>query len=203
MMIAALVVFGFTAVLPLVLARAPIGHRTVANVAAAAATPIALGVVALLALPADRAHGAAAVITHCLAVLTAITGGTLLVRGALLLGGIEPWQLDSPPPPNPADPALPAPPGQPGDAQPPPDPTPPDPTPLRGGRVIGYLERIAVVAALGLRWPEAIAIVLAVKGLGRYPELREPGAAEQFIIGTLASVLWAAAAAGTGYLLLH
>ena len=60
-----------------------------------------------------------------------------------------------------------------------------------------------MVAALGLRWPEAIAIVLAVKGLGRYPELREPGAAEQFIIGTLASVLWAAAVAGTGYLLLH
>jgi hypothetical protein len=79
----------------------------------------------------------------------------------------------------------------------------PVPTPLRGGRVIGYLERIVVVAALSLQWPEAIAIVLAVKGLGRYPELREPGAAEQFIIGTLASVLWAAAAAGAAYLLVH
>jgi hypothetical protein len=189
MMIAALVVFGVTAVLPLAIARVPIGHRTAANVAAAAATPVALGVVALLALPADRADGAAAVVTHCLTVLTAITGGTLLVRGALLLGGIEPWQLDAPP----ADPASPA---DPAGAQ-------PAPTPLRGGRVIGYLERIAVVATLALRWPEAIAIVLAVKGLGRYPELREPGAAEQFIIGTLASVLWAAAAAGTGYLLLH
>jgi hypothetical protein len=45
--------------------------------------------------------------------------------------------------------------------------------------------------------------VLAVKGLGRYPELRaahRPGLAERFIIGTLVSVLWAAlcAYAATG-----
>ncbi|ETD31898.1 hypothetical protein [Williamsia sp. D3] len=190
MIVAALVLLGVTAVLPLILAAAPIGHRTGPNLIAAVATPLALGGVAVLALLADRASGAAAVITHCLTVLAAVTGGTLLVRGALLLGGIEPWQLDTrPPEPETA--------GS-GDV-----PEPPAPTPLRGGRVIGYLERIAVVAALGLRWPEAIAIVLAVKGLGRYPELREPGAAEQFIIGTLASVLWAAAVAGTGYLLLH
>ncbi|WP_030163021.1 MULTISPECIES: hypothetical protein [Actinomycetes] len=189
MIIAALVLLGVTAVLPLILAAAPIGHRTGPNLIAAVATPLALGGVAVLALVADRASGAAAVITHCLTVLAAVTGGTLLVRGALLLGGIEPWQLDTRPPEPEAAGS--------GDA---PEPAP---TPLRGGRVIGYLERIAVVAALGLRWPEAIAIVLAVKGLGRYPELREPGAAEQFIIGTLASVLWAAAVAGTGYLLLH
>ena len=190
MIIAALVLLGVTAVLPLILAAAPIGHRTGPNLIAAVATPLALGAVAVLALLADRASGAAAVITYCLTVLAAVTGGTLLVRGALLLGGIEPWQLDARPPEPEAAGS--------GDA-----PGPPAPTPLRGGRVIGYLERIAVVAALGLRWPEAIAIVLAVKGLGRYPELREPGAAEQFIIGTLASVLWAAAVAGTGYLLLH
>ena len=39
-----------------------------------------------------------------------------------------------------------------------------------------------------------------LKGLGRYPELRNPedspGAAERFIIGTFTSVLWAAACAG-------
>jgi hypothetical protein len=66
---------------------------------------------------------------------------------------------------------------------------------LRGGAWIGALERIAVFAALVARWPEGIAIVLAVKGLGRYPELRagrNPGLAERFIIGTLVSVLWAA-----------
>lgn len=66
---------------------------------------------------------------------------------------------------------------------------------LRGGAWIGVLERIAVFAALVARWPEGIAIVLAVKGLGRYPELRagtNPSLAERFIIGTLVSVLWAA-----------
>jgi hypothetical protein len=75
---------------------------------------------------------------------------------------------------------------------------------LRGGAWIGFLERMAVFAALIGRWPEGIAIVLAVKGLGRYPELRtgrSPGLAERFIIGTLVSVLWAAlcayAASGT------
>ena len=47
-----------------------------------------------------------------------------------------------------------------------------------------------------------LAVVLVVKGLGRYPELRaaedgvRTGAAERFIIGTFASVLWACACAG-------
>jgi hypothetical protein len=71
---------------------------------------------------------------------------------------------------------------------------------LRGGAWIGFLERVAVFAALIGRWPEGIAIVLAVKGLGRYPELRSrrsPGLAERFIIGTLVSVLWAALCAYT------
>ena len=67
---------------------------------------------------------------------------------------------------------------------------------LRGGAWIGALERIAVFASLVAGWPEGVAVVLAVKGLGRYPELRSPGAAERFIIGTLVSVLWAAACAG-------
>jgi hypothetical protein len=65
---------------------------------------------------------------------------------------------------------------------------------LRGGAWIGILERLAVFATLAARWPEGIAVVLAVKGLGRYPELRtghRPGLAERFIIGTLVSVLWA------------
>jgi hypothetical protein len=74
---------------------------------------------------------------------------------------------------------------------------------LRGGAWIGILERLAVFATLAGRWPEGIAVVLAVKGLGRYPELRSghrPGLAERFIIGTLVSVLWAAlcAYAATG-----
>ena len=74
---------------------------------------------------------------------------------------------------------------------------------LRGGAWIGALERIAVYASLLAGWPEGIALVLAIKGLGRYPELRaaedgvRTGAAERFIIGTFTSVLWACACAGT------
>jgi hypothetical protein len=73
---------------------------------------------------------------------------------------------------------------------------------LRGGAWIGALERGAIYATLVAAWPEGLAIVLAVKGLGRYPELRaaerveRSGAAERFIIGTFTSVLWACACAG-------
>lgn len=79
-------------------------------------------------------------------------------------------------------------------------------TVLRGGAWIGYLERAAISAALLAGWPEGMALALAVKGVGRYPELKDPSAnathaPEAFIIGTLVSVLWAAAAAGTANLL--
>ncbi|AIY03841.1 MULTISPECIES: hypothetical protein [Arthrobacter] len=64
---------------------------------------------------------------------------------------------------------------------------------LRGGLLIGFLERGAVAVAIFSGQPVAIAYVVAIKGLGRYPELKEtPGASERFIIGTLASMLWAA-----------
>ncbi|HET7328587.1 MAG TPA: hypothetical protein VFJ14_15020 [Nocardioidaceae bacterium] len=82
---------------------------------------------------------------------------------------------------------------------------------LRGGAWIGGLERAAVFATVVTGWPEGLAIILALKGVARYPELRGPGAptgqglveagvphgvAERFIIGTFVSVLWAAACAG-------
>ena len=67
---------------------------------------------------------------------------------------------------------------------------------LQGGAWIGVLERLGIAAGLLAGWPEAIAIVLAVKGLGRYPDLKEGAAAERFIIGTFTSVLWAAGACG-------
>ena len=44
--------------------------------------------------------------------------------------------------------------------------------------------------------PVAIAYVVAIKGLGRFAELKAtPVAAERFIIGTLTSMLWAAGVA--------
>lgn len=71
---------------------------------------------------------------------------------------------------------------------------------LRGGRIIGVLERTGVAASLILAWPAGIAVILGIKGLARFPQLREHHASEQFILGTFASVLWACAAAGIGYL---
>lgn len=75
---------------------------------------------------------------------------------------------------------------------PPRPPVPAGPVILRGGLVIGFLERLAVAAAVLADEPVAIAYVVAIKGLGRYAELKEtPAAAERFIIGTLTSMLWA------------
>jgi len=92
----------------------------------------------------------------------------------------------------------------PGPAQAPTGPA--QPNLLTGGAWIGALERIAVTTTLLAGWPEGLALVLAVKGLGRYPELRSadrPGTAERFIIGTFSSVLWACACAGVGLALLR
>lgn len=73
---------------------------------------------------------------------------------------------------------------------------------LRGGAWIGAMERAAIFTTLVAGWPEGLAIVLAMKGLGRYPELKQPGAAERFIIGSFTSVLWAIACAGVLWALL-
>lgn len=76
---------------------------------------------------------------------------------------------------------------------------------LRGGAWIGALERVAVFTALVSGWPEGIALTLALKGLGRYPELRNEehsGIAERFLIGTFTSVLWACAWAGIALVVL-
>ncbi|MEE2521788.1 hypothetical protein V1639_02330 [Pseudarthrobacter sp. J75] len=67
---------------------------------------------------------------------------------------------------------------------------------LRGGAIIGVLERLAVAVAILAGQPVAIAYIVAIKGLGRFAELKEtPAAAERFIIGTLTSMLWAAGVA--------
>lgn len=82
----------------------------------------------------------------------------------------------------------------------------PDGIELPGGRWIGLLERVASFAAVLAGSAPALALVVAVKGLGRYPELRtaKSGAvSERFIIGTFASILWACAWAGLARLALH
>jgi hypothetical protein len=77
---------------------------------------------------------------------------------------------------------------------------------LRGGVWIGARERLAVFSSLVAGIPEGVAIVLAIKALGRYPELKiddtrsahKSSVGERFIIGTMISLLWAAAAAYVG-----
>jgi hypothetical protein len=73
---------------------------------------------------------------------------------------------------------------------------PPSQRILRGGAIIGVLERLGVCLAILTGQPVAIAYIVAIKGLGRFAELKEtPVAAERFIIGTLTSMLWAAGTA--------
>jgi hypothetical protein len=63
---------------------------------------------------------------------------------------------------------------------------------LRGGTWIGYLERLAVVAAIAIGHYEIIVAIIAIKGLGRFSELDAPESRERFIVGTLVSMIWAA-----------
>ncbi len=70
---------------------------------------------------------------------------------------------------------------------------------LRGGFWIGLLERVAIFATIMAGFGGGLVVILGVKSLARYPELRAEdrrGAAERFIIGTFASSLVAAAGAG-------
>ncbi len=70
---------------------------------------------------------------------------------------------------------------------------------LRGGYWIGVLERLAIFSTIMAGYGGGLVVILGVKSLARYPELRTEdrrGAAERFIIGTFASSLVAAGGAG-------
>jgi hypothetical protein len=66
---------------------------------------------------------------------------------------------------------------------------------LRGGATIGILERLALIGAVVAGQAAAIAVIVAIKGLGRFSELDDSQARERFIIGTLTSLIWAGACA--------
>jgi hypothetical protein len=74
---------------------------------------------------------------------------------------------------------------------------------LRGGLAIGMLERFATAGAILAGFPEAVAVLVAIKSVGRYSELDAAEARERFIIGTLVSLIWASASAGVYYLATH
>ncbi len=74
---------------------------------------------------------------------------------------------------------------------------------MRGGALIGVLERILITGVVMLGQLSLVAVVLAIKGLGRYPELKStPEASERFIIGTLTSVAVALLAGYLGHVAL-
>lgn len=76
---------------------------------------------------------------------------------------------------------------------------------FKGGRWIGILERVAIYACIIFSFPSGIAMVLAIKGLGRYPELhneKHHHMGELFIIGTFTSALWALMWAGIAHTLI-
>lgn len=73
---------------------------------------------------------------------------------------------------------------------------------MRGGLMIGILERALAAAAVALGRGEVLAVIIAVKGLGRIPELKNSRAAgERFIIGTFASLGVACALGASAYAL--
>jgi hypothetical protein len=196
-------------VLLLLAAAAPLADRPARRVVADPVLPVAvlagvlLAVAAAVAAAAEDVAGWQRATAAVLGVVVAVTSGSHVVRAVFRLTRreVRPARPGAVPP---ADPA----PGGPAAAEPPLDLESPVSV-LRGGAWIGYLERAAVAATLLAAFPEGLALVLAVKGVGRYPELRDAGrggragadAPEEFIIGTLASLLWAAAAAGTAALL--
>jgi hypothetical protein len=79
-------------------------------------------------------------------------------------------------------------------------------TVLRGGAWIGVLERLTLVGMLLAGFPTGLVAVVAVKAFARYPELKTAqatGAIERFIIGTFASLGWAALCTGVVEVLLR
>ena len=171
MSIAVLVLLGLTVVLGLLVTSQGERARGPWGALLLAALVAMAGVLAWVAGPVDERLQEAAALV---AVLAAVAGGGPVATA--VLGAADPAAV-----------------GVSGGPQ--------DPEILRGGAWIGVLERAAVAATVLAGSAEGLVVVLAVKGLGRYAELRAPAAAERFIIGTLASALWAAGCVGVAILL--
>lgn len=76
---------------------------------------------------------------------------------------------------------------------------------MHHGVWIGVLERIAVTGAVLASQPTLVMAVVAIKVFGNWGEAKEekrPDAVERFIIGTLASMIWAAFCGLLGRLIL-
>ena len=201
--------------LMLLSAATPLADRPLRRVVADPVVPVALlaavllGAAAGVAARTDPADGTARACAQVLGVVVAVTAGSHVVRAVFRLTRGELWpgrpRGDRVTHDHLGTPATSRAEAETDASVEPPLHLESAGSVLRGGAWIGYLERGAVAATMLAGFPEGLALVLAVKGVGRYPELRDAGrgadAPEEFIIGTLASLLWAAAAAGTAVLL--
>jgi hypothetical protein len=66
-----------------------------------------------------------------------------------------------------------------------------EPITLKAGRAIGVLERVLIFVGLTASSWEILAGVVALKTVARYSKLDEQNRAEYFLVGSLASILWA------------
>lgn len=108
-------------------------------------------------------HRLAVILLVAAAVLFAGKGGTHLVRGVLDRVGTVPRLSQTP--------------------------TTLDVEEYNRGRLIGVLERLLLIIAVVLRAYEALALLVAAKGLVRMDDLRKRAFAEYFLVGTLVSLM--------------
>jgi hypothetical protein len=118
-----------------------------------------------------RSGRAAAVLTIAGSLCFAFRGGTYLVRGVLDKVGARPTVRPSSPAPVVSDGA----------------PQPLDLGELNRGRSIGNLERLLMVMVVGAGNYQALAFLIAAKGLIRAREFEDRNFAEYFILGSLTS----------------
>jgi hypothetical protein len=154
----------------LLIARDTIARRYLAelesvNVIALAGTAwairhLSLTLHPLIQLAAVRNEIPAALLTAAILCYT-LRGGNYIVRGFLEKGALIP-----------AEPAA-----------------VPDEQKVRHGRMIGYLERIVIIAAITAGSFEALGFLVAAKGLIRAKEFDRKEFAEYFLVGSLTSIL--------------
>ncbi|HEX2669767.1 MAG TPA: hypothetical protein VHM25_02790 [Polyangiaceae bacterium] len=123
--------------------------------------------------PSDwlRSGRAAALLTFLGAICFAFRGGTYIVRGVLDKVGAKPTVRRGPAAIS--DPSV--------------EPRPLDLPELNRGRTIGHLERLLMVMVIGLGSYQALAFLIAAKGLIRAKEFEDRDFAEYFILGSLTS----------------
>lgn len=145
-----------------------------------------LGVRPWILLPATTRE--LTVVSGCaVLVLTVAGGGSFIVRGLLNKAGVLPRQQDSA--------------GAPA-AHVAGEDAPVDAVEFSRGRIIGVLERVIVLVLMAVQAYQAIAFLMAAKGLIRSKDLESRDFAEYFLIGTLASMALALAGGVAAQLLL-